>query len=737
MATIGAIGGGLVAACHVYSELGLYLAWVLVGAAGPMMSSRTAGALLTAQGVVLAASVVVGRLLVEAPWLNVAFLFTVFSTSTYAGTIYRIGAALVMIQVSSLFILYLVAYEPQQVGWFAAGAFGGSAIAFGVIVLFDNWLWPDPSEAKLLESLAIAIRRTSSRLRRASDYYLKGDAALRPPLPPPTSDLAIQLALLDHATAEGISNFRRALLLAAITRVARIDIELDRLTVTVLDRVPRQVRSLVQFELGAAVSAIAAALDELAQELPRGISTGEGKLSLASLGQAKSALDILNARALEARPTYLTTALSAEIANFAAFLDSLVALHARIERFLEPIEPSTLAVTNNSTEPFPAFSEPAIIRYALKVGLCVVIGYVIGLTTHRVELSTILITVVITALPTYGAALNKMILRIIGALIGGAVALLAIIIVSPNFETLPVYMLVLFVVFYLSAYSSLTSGRLSYAGTQLGTTFAIVVAGLSPAVDIYEPLWRIWGILLGCFVVALVFFILAPEYAADSLLPRLRKAIRATLALTPGGSSSQTEEQIQQTNSETTRLIAEILEVANDAQVEGRSSLVNSHAIVDAAGTLRGIANRFSVIASARCLNRLPQLDPATEAARDRAFNAAQWQLESWLEFFDGPDCFDAAAARKIAQAHPREELANPIDEFSWRLEENSYARMQSWTFEQRRVMLADLQSMRRLEVLFSDLDRYLAKIPGSSSSARALSSNRLSDTRELGASER
>ena len=252
-------------------------------------------------------------------------------------------------------------------------------------------------------------------------------------------------------------------------------------------------------------------------------------------------------------------------------------------------------------------------------------------------------------------------------------------------------MLVLFIVFYFSAYSSLTSGHVSYAGNQLGTTFAIVFAGLSPAVNIYEPLWRIWGILLGCSVVALVFFILAPEYAADSLLPRLRRAIQATLALTPGGSASLTEEQIQQTTSEMTRLTAEILQVANDAQVEGRSSLVNHHAIVDAAGTLRGIVNRFSVIVSERSLMRLPQLDLATESARERAYNETRRQLETWLELFSGSNSINASAAREIAQANPPRDLANPIDEFSSRLEENSYAQMRLWTFEQRRMILAEL----------------------------------------------
>jgi uncharacterized membrane protein YccC len=111
-------------------------------------------------------------------------------------------------------------------------------------------------------------------------------------------------------------------------------------------------------------------------------------------------------------------------------LDSLAALTAYIERLLDqPLRPSALPATSINPRQALAVTESAILRYALKVGLCVVLGYVMGLTTQRVELSTILITVVTTALPTYGAALNKMVLRIVGALIGGAASLIAIIIV--------------------------------------------------------------------------------------------------------------------------------------------------------------------------------------------------------------------------------------------------------------------------------------------------------------------
>ena len=297
-----------------------------------------------------------------------------------------------------------------------------------------------------------------------------------------------------------------------------------------------------------------------------------------------------------------------------------------------------------------------------------VAGYVIGLFTQRADLSTILTTVLITALPTYGAALRKMILRIVGGIVGGAVSLLAIIIVTPNYETLLAYLLAVFIVFYLSAYASLSSGRVAYAGKQIGTTFALVFTGLSPALDVYEPLWRIWGILLGTFVVAFFTFMLWPEYAGDSLLPKLRKVIRGTLALAPAGSASHSEDEIQQANSETMNVLAEILQVADDAQVEGRTSLVNHNAIVQAAGTLRRIANRLASIATARIVTPMPALDPAIEADRTAVFAATCGQLRSWLDFFSSNESLSASAARRVALTNSPEELLQPIEPFSSRI---------------------------------------------------------------------
>jgi uncharacterized membrane protein YccC len=725
MTVIATLGAGLITSCHVINELGTYIVWLLVGA-GPMMSPRKAGAFLVAEAFALSASVVMGGILVEAPWLLLPFLFALVSSTTYLGTIRNLGAGLLLIQVVCLDTFYSIVFAPGEVGWAAAGIFGGSVIAFGTIVLFDNWLWPDRGEDIMLESLGASVARDRSRLLQVVNFYLDPRDAPRPPPPPPTSDLPAHVGLLNRAVAEGVSEHRHAILLAAITRVARIGLEVDRLTDAARQNVPADIRAMVRPEIQATVDAIAEVLDEIARELPTHIAVGADQPPSASRTRARSMLDALSARIRQVRPAYIRTQSSAEIENFATFTDSLAALTGHIERPLdEPPQPSAAAPSKSAVASFAPWRsrrrlsgspDLAHVRYAMKVGLCVVIGYVVGIFPQRPELNTILTTVIITALPTYGAALRKMNLRIIGAIIGGAISLLTIIIVTPNFETLPAYLLAVFVAFYVSAYCSLSSGRVAYAGKQTGTTFALVFTGLSPAIDIYEPLWRIWAILLGTLVVAIVTLVWWPEYAGDSLLPRLRKVIRDTLALVPGGSTASTEDAIQQYNSETMRALAEILEIADDAQVEGRASTVNHNAIVEATSTLRRIANRLASIATGRIVTPVPQLDPVTQSARDAVFDAIRRRLQSWLDFFSSADSLSASAAQAIARAHSPEDLKLPLEQFSSRLEEREFARTEAWTLEERRAVLAELHSMRRLDYLLSDLNRWLARIPGSAS---------------------
>jgi hypothetical protein len=147
--------------------------------------------------------------------------------------------------------------------------------------------------------------------------------------------------------------------------------------------------------------------------------------------------------------------------------------------------------------------------------------------------------------------------------------------------------------------------------------------------------------------------------------------------------------------------------------------MITHDSVVQAAGTLRRIANRFTGISMGRILSALPRLDGATEASREAVVAVIRAWLETWLEFIEsGPDYSNARLATVFAN-HSRNEIIQPLDEFSRRLEEQVFARISTWTLEQRRVILAELNSMRRLLVNMFELDRYPSSVAGPTAIAR------------------
>jgi hypothetical protein len=114
--------------------------------------------------------------------------------------------------------------------------------------------------------------------------------------------------------------------------VARINLEVVRLTFAALQNVPHEIRAMARPEVQATVEAIAAVLDEIARELPTYVAVGVDNPPPASRVRARSAMDALSARVIQIRPAYIGKASSGEIENFAAFIDSLAVLTSHIER---------------------------------------------------------------------------------------------------------------------------------------------------------------------------------------------------------------------------------------------------------------------------------------------------------------------------------------------------------------------------------------------------------------------
>ncbi|MBF6569922.1 MAG: FUSC family protein [Candidatus Binataceae bacterium] len=720
-ASIATIGAGLMAAAHVDSPLGPYVIWLMLGA-GPMLSLQTAIRYIAIEAPLLAISVPLAGIMAESPWLLLPLIAGLSAGATYLSIVWQLGSFALVTQVVILDTFYGVVFNPNSIGWSTAANFGACVISFLLIAAFDGWIWPTPAEATLVESLASSLQRMRSRLLSAANYYLDETSNQRPANPPATSEMPAQIALLNNATAEALSAHRRAVILAAITRGARLQIEIDRLTVAARESVPRNVRKLLRSQFDDVVNAIDEALNELAHEMLTTIRTDPDEPASPAAARVRTTVNALNTRIVAVRPSYIGSAGIAEISNLSAFIEGLEMMARLLERPLDEPPPAAGASPGASERSAaPRRTDSGLQRHCLKVALCMTIGYVIGLTAQRPDLSVILTTIIITALPTYGAAMRKMILRIVGTAIGGLIVTLTIITVTPNFESLPAYLIAVFPVLFISAYAALASGRTAYAGKSIGTTFLLVFAGLSPSQDIYGPLWRLWGILLGVCVVTLVFFILWPEYAGDSLLPRLRRILRDTIAIGPGGDAAISEVRTSQISSEITGSLVQILEIADDARLEGRASSIDHEAVVQAAGTLRRIAHRLGAIANNRVKYELPALSDRTERAHESILAAIRARLNSWLGFFESADSLSHRAAMALAATHSDQDIAQPLADFGQRLEADGFAEIGGWNFDQRRLLLAELQSLRRLEFLMRELDRFLARVPGSPSSAKAI----------------
>ena len=264
-----------------------------------------------------------------------------FDHSTYVGTTSNLGAALLLIQVVCLDIFYGVIFAPDEIGWDAAGEFGGSVIAFGTIVLFDNWLWPDRGEEILMASLGSERRARSFTASRGFKFLSGCRDAPRPPIPPPTSDLPSHMALLNRAVVGRCiraspcdpacryharrADFPRS---GSPDGSPLVRTHQDRFAPWHGPKLKRRWRRLPRcWTRSPANCRRTSPLASILRRPPRGCARDRRWTRLI-------------ARVLQVRPTYIGKASSTEVENFATFADSLTALTGHIERLLdEPPQP--------------------------------------------------------------------------------------------------------------------------------------------------------------------------------------------------------------------------------------------------------------------------------------------------------------------------------------------------------------------------------------------------------------
>jgi uncharacterized membrane protein YccC len=691
----------------------------IIGPFGPLFAFRIGqpgislglfeGALVIACAAVMQAAIVpiTGELL-DYPGLIMAFLFIVFATIGYLlWSNPRLFLILALVAIGTITTVYVGIFEPGQIGWGSTYTFDGILVATLVMVVLDTLIWPSPAEPRLLESIAADIERIRGRFRLVGKRYLDPFAD-RLPAPQVPSILARNLALLKSVEEHTKPAPQRlASLLHAVMTAEHVYLEVERLAVLADEPVSDRVRQHYREELELALQALDRALRARTEETLAGLDGRQN--SAQSISDMRVTIQSLSESATQA------TAGSDEftpsgLSNFLGFVDGLQAIGNLLESRERPPGGATAAEeagVEADVKPH-FFIDPGAFRFSIKLGAAITLGLLVGLTTQRADLQTILWSTIVAGQPNqYGAVVRKTLLRLTGCVVGGLAALAAMIVVTQNFDSLPPYLFAIFAVTMFATYVSQGSEWLGYAGIQAGITFLICYVGLAPTSDVYRPLWRFWGIVLGVLTTGFVFLFLWPEYASDKLIERLNRLTRTTLAFARElAQGSTTEEGIANVEPRISAELLDVLNMADQARLEGRRGLHFSAAGIETAITVVRIAYRFETIARGRSA----ELEALLPGSVRQKLNTVK---EKFCTVFDH-------RVRRFELAHEFEpvsasEMASTVDLKPLIDEVAAVAALESqcWSTDVRGMLVTQLESYHRLAILIGDLDAEISKLSG------------------------
>ncbi len=160
-------------------------------------------------------------------------------------------------------------------------------------------------------------------------------------------------------------------------------------------------------------------------------------------------------------------------------------------------------------EPFlrpDASTNPEHVRYAIKTTAAAVICYLIYTAVQWQGIHTAMITCYVAALGSVAETAHKLVLRIIGCLIGAALGIGSILFLMPHMSSVGAIMLLVFFGTFIAAWVAVGNERVSYAGVQIALAFLLtVLQGFGPTFDMDTARDRVVGIILGNFVLYVMF----------------------------------------------------------------------------------------------------------------------------------------------------------------------------------------------------------------------------------------
>lgn len=301
-------------------------------------------------------------------------------------------------------------------------------------------------------------------------------------------------------------------------QLSRMILSLDKITRLLFSYACARLKSSTATAIPSNETAILGGLKEDAQCFQREFEAGFHPSAAATRTATKTAGDVATLQLLEAKNT----------------VEDLVAEDTESENRAE----KTPTRHKPSLFVADAFSNPRHVHFALKVTLAGMLGYLFYTASDYYGIHTVFYTPLIIALASTGATVHKGLLRIVGCIIGGALGLICTIWIIPRFETLGMFLFIVFCVHGLAAWIASGSERTSYIGLQIALAFDLgFLQGYGPPTEIDPLRDRFIGIVIGICIITTVFSLLWPESADSSARERLAACLRAIARLVHLGGS--------------------------------------------------------------------------------------------------------------------------------------------------------------------------------------------------------
>src|SRR6266568_6056407 len=262
-----------------------------------------------------------------------------------------------------------------------------------------------------------------------------------------------------------------------------------------------------------------------------------------------------------------------------------------------------------------ALTNPAHVHFALKVTFAAMFCYIVYEAIDWSGIHTALITCVFIALESTEATMYKGTLRFVGCLIGGALALFAIVFLMPHMETIASLVVLVACAAAIAGWVATGSELISYGGLQLAFAFFYsVFQGYAPDTDLDNVRNRVMGILFGLIVTGLVFNYIWPERTIDRLRGALRQVLLqlAKLLVIPSPQTAVKEAK--------PKVQALVVEISRELEQAQRQAELTGFEIGKAqAGDRVSLGNLETTLSRAEHM-----LDLATSLATDSAWT--EWQ---------------------------------------------------------------------------------------------------------------